>query len=400
MSELLYEVNWMLICALIALSILVSFIGDVVGMKLGKKRITLLGLRPKYTSRIISVLTGLGIAVVVMVGLSLASEQVRTALFSMQFVQRQLLTMRDQLRTNQDTMYKMEVDLLQSRGDLSDRERELDSVSTKLKEEMDNLQRARSDLANMRAERAKTEAEQEKLTSENQKLTAESKKLEASVNKLRKESETLKQGIQKLRTGRIAAFSEEILAQSIAEYSPVTERQMNDHIARMRTWARDMLAYRFGKKPSELPLPQISSASLTEAKNKVINTNGRWLLRLSALGNLVDGDSSIQVRLDARESKLVYKSGDVLFSHKFAPNTKQQDVEQVIYMALKSMNGNAASDGVLRDPITGDVGSLDSNELMDAIEHISKSSKETTIEIFAAKDVYTEGPLAVNIRLR
>ena len=63
MFEIFHDINWILLGALIIVSALVSWAGDVIGMKLGKKRITFLKLRPKYTSRIISVLTGVGIAI-------------------------------------------------------------------------------------------------------------------------------------------------------------------------------------------------------------------------------------------------------------------------------------------------------------------------------------------------
>jgi len=53
--------NWSLLGTLIIASAIVAWAGDIIGMKLGRKRITFLKLRPKYTSRIISVLTGVGI---------------------------------------------------------------------------------------------------------------------------------------------------------------------------------------------------------------------------------------------------------------------------------------------------------------------------------------------------
>jgi len=55
------KMNWSLLGTLIIASAIVAWAGDIIGMKLGRKRITFLKLRPKYTSRIISVLTGVGI---------------------------------------------------------------------------------------------------------------------------------------------------------------------------------------------------------------------------------------------------------------------------------------------------------------------------------------------------
>ena len=41
---------------------LIAFIGDRIGTRVGKRRLTLWGLRPRYTSIIITILTGILIA--------------------------------------------------------------------------------------------------------------------------------------------------------------------------------------------------------------------------------------------------------------------------------------------------------------------------------------------------
>ena len=170
MFEIFHDINWILLGALIIVSALVSWAGDVIGMKLGKKRITFLKLRPKYTSRIISVLTGVGIAIATIFVLSTASEQVRTALFSMQVIQRQLISTREELKKNEESMGRMEIDLFQSRGDLSEKEEELQKVEEKLELGMKSLNEARAKLAAMTEMRNKTEAEQAVLQKENDRL--------------------------------------------------------------------------------------------------------------------------------------------------------------------------------------------------------------------------------------
>ena len=161
MFEIFREMNWILLGSLIVVSALVSWAGDVIGMRLGKKRITFLNLRPKYTSRIISVVTGVGIAVATLLILSVASEQVRTALFSMQFVQRQLTDLTVELQKNRDTMGQMEIDLFESRGDLAEKQEELTRIETQLAEGAKSLEDARSQLEEMSKTRAKMEKEQD-----------------------------------------------------------------------------------------------------------------------------------------------------------------------------------------------------------------------------------------------
>ncbi len=60
---------------------LIAYIGDRVGHQVGRKRMTLFGLRPKYTSTIVAVGTGMMIALVITVSAIVASGYVRAAFF-------------------------------------------------------------------------------------------------------------------------------------------------------------------------------------------------------------------------------------------------------------------------------------------------------------------------------
>ena len=81
--ELLTEVNWKLIVLTLLAGGILSIIGDRIGMKFAKRRVTLWGLRPKYTSSILTAATGTMISLFVIVILAIVSESVRTSLFSM-----------------------------------------------------------------------------------------------------------------------------------------------------------------------------------------------------------------------------------------------------------------------------------------------------------------------------
>ncbi|OUO92664.1 DUF3084 domain-containing protein [Cloacibacillus sp. An23] len=399
MFEIFREMNWILLGSLIVVSALVSWAGDVIGMRLGKKRITFLKLRPKYTSRIISVLTGVGIAVATLLVLSAASEQVRTALFSMQFVQRQLTDLTAELQKNRDTMGQMEIDLFESRGDLAEKQEELTRIEAQLKEGANSLADARRQLEEMRSTRAKMEKEQDALQRENDRLMKESTELAASVEQMKKESETLKSGIQRLREGRIAALSGEILAQGVLTGPTITPEQVDQYIYRLRGEARALLAYRFGKRPEAVSLPNLTVESQRLVKDRVARNPGRWLLRIVAEGNAVEGEA-VASKLECYPSSLIYRENEVLYTHTFAPETPRQDIEEVVFQALKTLNQNAVNDGILRDPISGNVGSIDTAEFLDALDHITEVENNINLEIVAARDIYTEGPLRVRFILK
>jgi Protein of unknown function (DUF3084) len=59
----------------------IAYIGDRVGHQVGRKRMTLFGLRPKYTSTIVAVATGMLIALSVTLVALIGSSYVRTAFF-------------------------------------------------------------------------------------------------------------------------------------------------------------------------------------------------------------------------------------------------------------------------------------------------------------------------------
>jgi hypothetical protein len=61
----------------------VAYVGDRVGHQVGRKRLSLFGIRPRYTSTIVAIATGMLIALVVTTGAILASQQVKTAFFQL-----------------------------------------------------------------------------------------------------------------------------------------------------------------------------------------------------------------------------------------------------------------------------------------------------------------------------
>jgi len=86
-----------LIPVLIFVSGLVAFIGNLVGRNIGRRRLTLLGLRPRYTAQIITVVTGMLITLVTLAVVLLVSNDARQALFHLRELQQQTRTLGEQI---------------------------------------------------------------------------------------------------------------------------------------------------------------------------------------------------------------------------------------------------------------------------------------------------------------
>ena len=82
--------NLILVFTLIVISGLIAFIGDWVGLKIGKKRVTIFGLRPHSTAVFITIISGILIAVITITLLTISSNDVRTALFGMEELKEKL----------------------------------------------------------------------------------------------------------------------------------------------------------------------------------------------------------------------------------------------------------------------------------------------------------------------
>ena len=186
--------NWPLIVGLIFGSAALALLGDVLGFKYGKQRISVFGLRPRYTSRLITAVTGAIISIVILTVLSLFSQDVRTALFSMQYIQQQLMDLRVQLQSSQNNTDQALEDLSLARSSLENQQGLLQTTTV-------SLDLARFDLESLR---------NDKLVLENEKS-----ELGAEVTSMREESEELKRALSSMRSEAIALHANVLLAQQV-----------------------------------------------------------------------------------------------------------------------------------------------------------------------------------------
>jgi hypothetical protein len=101
----------LVVVIIIVLAGAIAYVGDRVGHQVGRKRLTLFGLRPKYTSTIVAVGTGMLIALIVTLGALAASSYVRTAFF-------RLGSLTGRINELQAQALSQEKELQQTRGGL------------------------------------------------------------------------------------------------------------------------------------------------------------------------------------------------------------------------------------------------------------------------------------------
>ena len=76
-----------------------------------------------------------------------------------------------------------------------------------------------------------------------------------------------------------------------------------------------------------------------------------------------------------------------------------QDQPLQVLRFLQDLNHYAQAQGVLPDPITGKVGVLDGQELVEVIQKVKECSGQCELKVTAHSDVYTKGPLTIDVEV-
>ena len=230
----------------------IAFIGDKLGTKIGKKRLSIFGLRPRHTSMIITVITGALITGLSIGSMAIVSENVRTALFGMEELnaamadtQRSLGVVVKELMETQEEFKQADADLAKSKEEitaLKSEQEELVAESDRLKEGNERLEAENSDLAaqnenlstsntelsaqneNLSTTNAALESDNKKLGEFNITLTADNEKLAKDNAELEEHAKNLREGLIAMREGDIIFKAGEVLASGvIAGNRPASE---------------------------------------------------------------------------------------------------------------------------------------------------------------------------------
>lgn len=101
------EPGVLLIPVLIALSGAVALVGNAVGRSIGRRRLSLFGLRPRHTAQIVTVVTGMLITIVTLVVVLLLSREARVALFRLNEVLQETHRLEEEIRKQEDRLKQL-----------------------------------------------------------------------------------------------------------------------------------------------------------------------------------------------------------------------------------------------------------------------------------------------------
>jgi uncharacterized protein (DUF3084 family) len=316
--------GWLLILALLVLGGVLATLGDRLGSRVGKARLSLFGLRPRNTAVVITVLTGSLISAVSLGLMLLVSERLRRGLFELDQIEERLRTSREQLEDSRGELQASQAEVARAQLGQQRVQREL----TQAEQRAATLRR---ELAPLRAERARLEGERDRLQAERGRLLGERERLsrdvagrdaelsrrESELAELRQridagsqELEELEDNLIALRRGDVVLTSGEPLASAKVQLDrPQQAREVIDALLQQA----NLVAFR-RVRPGEPPDRQILLVPTADINRleEMLKRPGSWVVSIRSAANVLRGEQQVLVVPDLRPNRRVVGAGEVL----------------------------------------------------------------------------------------
>ena len=309
--------GWLLILALLVLGGILSTLGDRLGSRVGKARLSLFNMRPRRTAVVITVLTGSLISALSLGLMLLVSRQLRVGLFELDALQARLKTSREQLQASQQERQR-------ARSETGRIEAEL----TIARERANTLRR---ELKPLQTQRDKLESDRERLSRDIKVRDADIRRTEAELNQVRnrieageKELKTLERNLVALRRGAVVLSNGQTLATATVRLESADQaKQVVDRLLQ----AANLNAYE-KVRPGETPDRQIILVprSDVERLKGIIRRSGTWVISIRSATNVLRGESVVYAFPEVRPNRTVARSGDRLASVRLSRDERSPEM--------------------------------------------------------------------------
>lgn len=373
---------------------LIAYMGDKLGTKVGKRRMSLFGLRPKHTSIIVTIVTGLLVAAATVGVLTITSQSVRTALFGMDQLRADMNQLTAEVTAKNAELKRGQELLEANKKELADRMAEIETIRKE-------VEQSRQELADAEAAKIATEAELSALQAsydEASKKLAALEDTRASMEKhiadLQKTQEELKTGIIHLREGTILFQVDQLLAQAVVR-NGLSHNEARDAVNSIVEDTNKLVLRRLGVEDNGESVVYVDRQNMEVAISKVEESKTPMVIQVVAAGNIIAGEPAVAT-IQVYPQQFIYKSGDVISTAVIDGGSNAQ-VNMLRF--LKQVNEEAKSKGVIPDSLSGDIGTIPGDELFSAIRRIGMLHGKVYVEAYADGDTYSSGPVHIKLRI-
>ena len=367
----------------------IALIGDRLGTRIGKKKLSIFGLRPRHTAVLVTVVTGICITTVTFGIMAAVSENVRTALFGMDRLNAMIADTRAALDFTSGELERAKNEQEQASGELAKSEAEI----ARLEGEQSELRTASDQLS--AGNRALTR-EKEGLVSLNGRLAGENETLQADIQALGVRANELRENILNLREGNIVYQAGEIIASGTIP-AGLSHDEVERGMAGIAQLGTRNISARLGENHTDQDI-WIYSPEYEAAVRAIEQSSVDMIVRIVAAGNLVRGDA-VRASIELYPNRIIYHNGELIIARVYAPEGFGNASEQTVMAFLREVNAAASAKGILPDPIRGTVGVIEGAEFYSLVQELAAHTNPVVISAYADGDTDAMGPLRLKFKM-
>jgi uncharacterized protein (DUF3084 family) len=411
-----------LILALLVLGGVLSTLGDRLGSKVGKARLSLFNLRPRKTAVVITALTGSLISAISLGLMLLVSERLRVGLFELDQLQDRLRTSREALSARQADLRRSNAALERNRQELQTNQKELArsriernralqgrqaaiaserKVTLALTRAHQRVNELRRELQPLQNERLRLEAERDRLARDVKGRDAEIQRTEKELAGVRARIQAGAQELKDLEGKVIALRRGDVL---IASGQPLALARIRLRRQEDRRQSIDALLQEANAAAFRLLLPGqkidrqilLVPRSDIERLDQALGKPGTWVVVIRSAANILRGEQRVLAFPDLRPNLRVVRRGEVLARTVLDGDVRSpEEVRSRLNLLLAAAFTKAQRQGTLVDGLQ-----VDGNTLNQLGLRLSQRSEglRATLEAVALANADTPDPIAVELR--
>ncbi|NOL47915.1 conserved hypothetical protein (DUF3084) [Synechococcus sp. MIT S9220] len=385
--------GWLLLLSLLILGGVLSTLGDRLGSRVGKARLSLFGLRPRQTAVVITVLTGSLISALSLGLMLLVSRQLRVGLFELNDLEARLRSSRLDLKGSRKAQRKARQQLEEARADEIKARKILADAQARAGELRSTLQPLQEQTRRLEAERQRLSQDVRNRDAEIQRTDDELRAVRQRISSGEAELQQLEKNLIALRRGDVAISSGQPLATVTLKLDrPDQARQVIDQVL------REANLQAFQKVlPEQAPDRQIILVPRQDIERleQAIRKPGTWVVLLRSAANVLRGESVVYAFPDVRPNVAITIEGEVLAKTTLASqDTNPEAVRNRINLLLASTLSEVRRRGSLSQGLQFDANAV--NRLARALTE--RSGGRVDLEAVAVRRSETADPIAIELR--
>ena len=393
--------GYILIVAILVLGGVIATLGDRIGTKVGKARLSLFKLRPRNTATVVTIITGSLISATTLGILFATSSSLRQGIFELDSIKKKLRIARGEVQVINAQKSQVERELTKTKSEQADAQKRLDTINRNFQQAQTQLKDVSQQATLLRAEIKALLAERQDLLQQRDQLSTQIIQLKDQVNQLKesvaqRDEELLKRNQTIKERNQELAKQDQVIAQGEARLREV-EQQRQAAIAeiRQRQQFEEQLKEAIAQRELRLQeLEQQLKEAIAQREFRLKELEQQLTQRETQLAERDKRLKELEQQLTQRETQLAGRDKQLEEREKQLAvlERKVEDLEQYYqnYQALRQ--GNVA---IVRGQVLafGVVRIVEPTAATQAVEQLLREANRTAIEITQSSNRKSNEPL-------